>query len=162
MQEKPFLFELYHKKYVYSKKSNNKHPIQMKIIDNLLMDEVTQQAKHSPRLRMNYNFHRSLDEKCHRFLNALEIGTEVPIHHHVTKDETFVLLRGKVRVNTYNDDGTIKESTILSHADGRIGVDIPRDTWHNVECLEPNSVIFEVKEGPFVPHEKDGILIVEK
>ena len=162
MQEKPFLFELYHKKYVFSKKSNNKHPIQMKIIDNLLMDEVTEQAKHSPRLRMNYNFHRSLDEKCHRFLNALEIGTEVPIHHHVTKDETFVLLRGKVRVNTYNDDGTIKESTILSHADGRIGVDIPRNTWHNVESLESRSVIFEVKEGPFVPHEKDGILIVEK
>lgn len=132
----------------------------MKIIDNQLMNEVTEQAKHSPRLRMNYNFHRSLNEKCHRFLNALEIGTEVPIHHHVTKDETFVLLRGKVRINTYNDDGTILESYVLSHDEGRFGVDIPRNTWHNVESLESGSVIFEVKEGPFVEHEKDGILIV--
>lgn len=132
----------------------------MKIIDNQLMNEVTEQAKRSPRLRMNYNFHRSLDEKCHRFLNALEIGTEVPIHHHVTKDETFVLLRGKVRINTYNDDGTILESYVLSHDEGRFGVDIPRNTWHNVESLESGSVIFEVKEGPFVEHEKDGILIV--
>ena len=134
----------------------------MKIIDEQLMNEVTEQAKQSPRLRMNYNFHRSLDEKCHRFLNAMEIGTEVPIHHHVTKDETFVLLRGKVRVNTYNDDGTIKDSVLLSHEEGRYGVDIPRDTWHNVESLEDGSVIFEVKEGPFVEHVKDGILIIKK
>ncbi len=54
---------------------------------------------------MNYNFHQSLDEKCHRFLNAVEPGTEVPIHRHPTKDETFVLLRGRVRVTTHNDDG---------------------------------------------------------
>lgn len=134
----------------------------MKIIDEQLMNEVTERAKQSPRLRMNYNFHRSLNEKCHRFLNALELGTEVPIHHHVTKDETFVLLRGKVRVNTYNDDGTIKGSVVLSHEEGRYGVDIPRDTWHNVESLEDGSVIFEVKEGPFVEHEKDGILIIKK
>ncbi len=49
------------------------------IIDGLLLDKVTAQAKTSPRLRMNYNFHQSLDEKCHRFLNAVELGTEVPI-----------------------------------------------------------------------------------
>ena len=80
------------------------------IIDKTLLDTVSDQAKASPRLRMNYNFHQSLDEKCHRFLNAVEPGTEVPIHKHPTKDETFVLLRGRVRVNTYNDDGTVLES----------------------------------------------------
>jgi cupin fold WbuC family metalloprotein len=62
------------------------------IIDRLLLDKVTAQAKASPRLRMNYNFHQSLDEKCHRFLNAVEPGTEVPIHKHPTKDETFVIV----------------------------------------------------------------------
>ena len=51
----------------------------MKIIDEQLLKEVSAQAKGSPRLRMNYNFHQSLDEKCHRFLNAVEPGTEVPI-----------------------------------------------------------------------------------
>ena len=63
------------------------------VIDNALLDTVSAQAKASPRLRMNYNFHQSLDEKCHRFLNAVEPGTEVPIHKHPTKDETFVILR---------------------------------------------------------------------
>jgi cupin fold WbuC family metalloprotein len=117
----------------------------MKVIDNKLIDSVVEQAKESPRLRKNYNFHGSLEDKCHRFLNALEPGTEVPIHHHVTKDETFILLRGKVRVNIYNDQGEVTESIILCHADGNVGVDIPKDTWHNVECLESGSVIFEVK-----------------
>lgn len=134
----------------------------MKIIDENLIDGVIEEAKKSPRLRKNYNFHQSLDDKCHRFLNALEVGTEVPVHHHVTKDETFIILQGKIRVNTYNDEGEILESIVLSQEEGRIGVDIPKNTWHNVECLESGSVIFEVKEGPFVEHELDGILRIDK
>ena len=133
----------------------------MKIIDDSLIDTVVEQAKASPRLRMNYNFHQSLDDKCHRLLNALEVGTEVPIHRHPTKDESFVLLRGKILVNLYNDAGDVTESVLLSLSDGVYGVDIPKNVWHNVECLESGSVIFEVKEGPFVPHEKDGILQVD-
>lgn len=107
---------------------------------------------------MNLNFHESLDEKCHRFLNALEPGTVVPIHHHPTKDETFVLLKGKVRVTTHNDDGSIIEDVILSPEEGRYGMNIPKGVWHKVESLESGSILFECKEGPFVPHEEEGIL----
>jgi len=96
------------------------------IIDKNLIDKVTGQAKSSPRLRMNYNFHQSLDEKCHRFLNAVEPGTDVPIHRHPTKDESFVVLRGKVRSTTYKDDGSVIESVVLSQEDGLFGVDIQR------------------------------------
>ena len=128
------------------------------IIDKALLDKVTEQAKGSPRLRMNYNFHLSLDEKCHRFLNAVEPGTEVPIHKHPTKDETFVILRGKVRVTTHNDDGSIIDDVVLYNEEGRYGVNIPKGVWHTIEPLESNSVIFECKEGPFVEHEVDGIL----
>ena len=136
----------------------SKRKYAMKIIDNNLIDSVVAQAKESPRLRMNYNFHESLDDKCHRLLNALEPGTVVPVHRHPTKDESFVILRGKIRVNTYNDAGQVTESVVLSPADGKYGVDIAKNVWHGVECLESGSVIFEVKEGPFVPHDKDGIL----
>lgn len=127
-------------------------------IDNQTLDSLTEQAKASPRLRMNLNFHQSLDEKCHRFLNALEPGTVVPIHHHPTKDETFVLLRGKVRVTTHNDDGSIIEDVILSPEEGRYGMNIPKGVWHKVESLESGSILFECKEGPFVPHEVEGVL----
>lgn len=131
------------------------------VIDQKLLDQVSIQAKESTRLRMNYNFHQSLDDKCHRMLNAVEPGTEVPIHRHPTKDESFVILRGKVRSTTYNDDGSIIDSVVLSQEDGVYGVDIPKGIWHKLESLEPNSVIFECKEGPFVPHEEDGILEVK-
>lgn len=151
-------------------------------IDKKLLDEVSAQAKASPRQRMNYNFHQSLEDKCHRILtpstsvttrqstsklalrslfrrlNAVEPGTEVPIHRHPTKDESFVILRGRVRSTTYNDDGSVIESVVLSQEDGVYGVDIPKNVWHKLESLEPGSVIFECKEGPFVPHEEEGIL----
>lgn len=111
--------------------------------------------------RMNYNFHQSLEDKCHRMLNAVEAGTVVPIHRHPTKDESFVILRGKVRVTTHNDDGSIIEDVVLSQESGNYGVDIPKNVWHKLESLEPGSVIFECKEGPFVPHDEEGVLEVK-
>ena len=71
------------------------------LVDDKVLDDLSAQAKASPRLRMNYNFHQSLEDKCHRMLNAVEPGTVVPIHRHPTKDESFVILRGKVRVTTH-------------------------------------------------------------
>ena len=133
----------------------------MIIINNVLLNSVSNKATESSRLRMNYNFHQSLDEKCHRFLNAVEPGTIVPIHKHPTKNETFVLLRGRVQVTTHNDDGSIIEGVVLSQESGNYGVDIPKNVWHKLESLESGSVIFECKEGPFVEHEVDGILDVK-
>ena len=37
----------------------------MKIIDDKLMNDLAEEAKKSPRLRKNYNFHQSLQDKCH-------------------------------------------------------------------------------------------------
>ena len=133
----------------------------MKIIDEQLINGLAEEAKMSPRLRKNYNFHQSLQDKCHRFLNALEPGTFIPVHHHPDKAETFVVLKGKVKVSTYNDDGEVLESYIMSHEDGRYGVDIPENVWHGLECLEP-AVLLECKSGPFVEHEVDGILEIKK
>lgn len=131
------------------------------VIDSKILDELTASAKASARLRMNLNFHQSLDEKCHRFLNALEPGTAVPVHHHPTKDETFIVIRGRVRLITYSDDGEVIESVVLCPEEGRFGVNIPRNVWHTLECLE-SAILFECKEGPFVPHEDEGILEVKR
>ena len=84
----------------------------------------------------------------------------VPIHRHPTKDESFVVLRGKVRSTTFNDDGSVLESVVLCAAEGRYGVDIPKGVWHKLESLESGSVVFECKEGPFVEHEVEGIIEV--
>ena len=132
------------------------------IIDKSLLDQVSVQAKTSLRLRKNYNFCQSLEDKCHRMLNAVEPGTVVPIHRHPAKDESFVILRGKVRVTTHNDDGSIIEDVVLSQESGNYGVDIPKNVWHMVEALESGSVIFVCKEGPFVEHEVEGVLDLTK
>ena len=132
----------------------------MKVIDSSLLDKVSAEAKASPRLRMNFNFHQSLEDKCHRMLNAVEPGSEIPIHRHPSKDESFVILRGKVRVTTHNDDGSIIEDVVLSQESGNYGVDIPKNVWHKLESLESGSVIFECKEGPFVPHEEEDVMVV--
>jgi len=134
----------------------------MEIIDKTLLDSVTVEAKESPRLRKNYNFHQSLDEKCHRFLNAVEPGTVVEIHRHPAKDETFVLLRGRVIVKTYGDDGSVIDSVELCPEEGKYGVNIPKGVWHNLECIESGSVFFECKEGPYTPHDQEGILELPK
>ena len=97
------------------------------VIDNKILDNLTAQAKASPRLRMNLNFHQSLEEKCHRFLNAVEPGANMPIHRHPEKEESFVVLRGRIRVITYDDDGTIIENIVLNPSEGRYGVNVGKN-----------------------------------
>ena len=128
----------------------------MTIIDDDMLAALQEEAEKSPRLRMNRNFHRSFDDKCQRFLNAMEPGTKIPVHRHPDKDETLGLLKGKVRVSTHADGGEVLSSCVLGREEGRYGVDIPRNVWHGLECLEP-SVLFECKPGPFVPREAEGI-----
>ena len=131
------------------------------LIDDKVLDDLTRRAQNSPRRRMNLNFHESLDDKCHRFLNAVEPEADIPIHRHPEKEESFVVLRGKIRVTTYNNNGTIIEDHVLSPTEGRYGVNVEKNVWHTVEALEPGSVIFECKEGPYVPHEVEGILVID-
>ena len=53
------------------------------------------------------------------------------------------------------------ENMVLNPSEGRYGVNVGKNVWHTVEALEPGSVIFECKEGPYVPHEEEGILVVD-
>ena len=121
----------------------------MMIIDTSLLDSVTEQATESPRLRMNHNFHDSMEAKSQRMLNALEPGTEIPIHRHRTTAETYILLRGTIGVLFYNNEREIIETTELNPLKGKYGIDIPAGQWHTLEVLEPGTVIFEVKDGPY-------------
>lgn len=129
----------------------------LELITQQLMDTLCQKAEESPRLRMNHNFHPTLDDKVQRFLNAMEPGTVIDIHHHKV-DEMLILLQGSVKVLLYNDDKEIIDEAILSAKTENYGVQMPANVWHTVECLEPHTVLFEVKEGPFIKHEDSGIL----
>ena len=130
----------------------------MKLIDKSLLDSVTSGAKESNRLRMNYNFHDSLNAPCQRLLNALEPETIVPIHRHQHTSETYILLRGKLRMMFYNDDKEIIEETILSSESTNYGIHIPAGVWHAMEVLASGTVIFETKDGPYMPIQECDIL----
>ena len=131
----------------------------MELIYESLLDSVSAQAKASPRLRMNYNFHQSLDDKCHRFLNAVEPGTEVPIHRHQNTSETVVCLRGKLVEEYYDDlERMCTESIVLTPNGQTVALNIPAGQWHTVKALESGTVILEVKDGKYEPIGEEDIL----
>lgn len=128
------------------------------LIDNALLDSITLQAKESPRLRMNYNLHESLDSRAQRLFNALEPGTMLPAHRHPNTAETYVLLRGKLKVLFYNGKKEVTDEYSLDPLEGNYGVHIPKGQWHTLEVLESGTVIFEVKDGPYTPITPDNLL----
>jgi len=121
-------------------------------ISTELIDNVIDQARKSPRLRMNYNFHPELGDPVQRLLNALEPWTYIRPHKHTTKEESFVLLRGTILAVAFNDDGTIRDHAVLSQASGILGIEFEENCFHMLTSLETGSAVFEIKEGPFVPH----------
>ena len=130
----------------------------MYTLDTQLLDNLSAEARQSPRLRMNLNLHDSLDAKAQRLFNALEPGTDLPIHRHHHTAETYLLVRGKLRVMFYDDDRNEISSTILDTQTGNYGVQIPVHQWHTLEVLESGTVIFEVKDGPYTPLAEGDIL----
>lgn len=128
------------------------------LLNNKLLNQITQQAKQSSRLRMNHNLHNSLDAKAQRLFNALEPGTVLPIHRHRHTDETYILIRGGIRVFLYNDAKQLTGSYDLTDKNENFGFHIPKGQWHTLEVLESGTVIFEVKDGPYTPLGEDDIL----
>ncbi len=129
------------------------------ILDKNLLDNITSKARKSERLRMNYNLHDSLDAKAQRLFNALEPGTHLPIHRHKHTAETYIRLRGRIDVLFYNDHGVVVERYELDPKREIYGVHIPKGQWHTIEVHE-SSVIFEVKDGPYMPIDPSDILNV--
>ena len=123
----------------------------MKLITEELLDTVTSQAKENSRLRMNYNFHASMDAPIHRLLNALEPGTYLPPHRHTDKEETYLVLRGSLLAFFYDDAGNVTDKVCLNPSEGKYGLEIPSNTWHSIIALESGTVIFEIKKGPYQP-----------
>ena len=125
----------------------------MKIISEKLLNETTQKAKNSPRRRMNYNFHENESDILNRLLNAMEPDTYLPPHRHKNpdKEEVFLVLRGSAAFFTFDDKGNVTSSTVVSPDKGVYGLDIEKGVWHSLIVLEKNTVVYEIKQGPYAP-----------
>ena len=120
-------------------------------IDKTLLDNLSFQAKASPRLRMNMDLRDSAEDQSQRMLNALEPGTVLPIHRHRKTSETVAILRGRAVQYLYDDEGNETDAVLLE-AGGEIpAMQVEMGQWHRLEALESGTVIVEFKNGAYEP-----------
>lgn len=121
----------------------------IQLLDDALFDRLIERARQSPRLRTNHNFHASMEENPHRFLNVMVRGTYIAPHRHLDppKSESFLVLRGEVAFLIFDDTGTITRREVLGP--GQIGIDIGPGIWHTLVVLSDVVVCYEVKPGPY-------------
>ena len=141
------------------------------IIDKKILDELTEEAKKSPRLRMNYDLRTSPDVQSQRMLNALEPGTVLPIHRHKETSETVVCIRGHFEEYLYsenvnanvnanlnpNDNGRLVLTEVVDMVPGGVVLNIPAGQWHSLKCFESGTVLLEAKDGAFRPLDEDEV-----
>lgn len=129
------------------------------VISQAILDQLTEQAKDSQRLRMNMDLRNSSDDQSQRMLNAIEPGSPLPIHRHQKTSETVVCLRGRLVWEFYDElERRCTETTELSPNGQVVALNIPAGQWHTVKALESGSVIIEMKNGPYEPIGPQDIL----
>ena len=123
----------------------------MKKITESLVSELSGQAKKAERQRYNYNFHGDYSDPINRMINAVEKDAYFPPHKHENPDkrEIFIILKGRVLVIEFDGKGKIKDHIVLDPNEGNFGVEIPAKKWHSLIPLEEQSVLYEIKDGPY-------------
>jgi len=128
-------------------------------ITKAILDDLTAKAKESPRMRMNLDLRNSDKDTSQRMLNAIEPGSELPIHRHQKTSETVVCLRGRLVEEFYDDLGRMCEEVIELSPDGPVYcLNIPAGQWHTVHALESGTCILEMKNGTYEPLSEADIL----
>jgi cupin fold WbuC family metalloprotein len=113
---------------------------------------LSDDARSRPRRRANRNVHR-MEDPVHRLLNAIEPGSYVRPHRHLEppKTETVVVVSGGLGLLVFDDGGAVLTTALLRPAPGRFLADLPAGAWHSFVALEPGTVFFETKAGPYAP-----------
>jgi cupin fold WbuC family metalloprotein len=123
----------------------------VRLVRQEILNELSCEAKTVSRLRKNLNFHQRDESLCNRLLNAVEPDSYIPPHRHLDseKDETMILLRGRLGIAFFDEKGNIVETAVLSPGGEAVGVNIPHGEFHTVISLESGTVFFESKAGPY-------------
>lgn len=130
----------------------------MRVITATELDTLSEEARQAPRGRRNLNLHSRDDSQAHRLYNAVEPGSYIRPHRHLDpeKDETFLLVRGRLAVLSFSDEGEVLSLVTLSPGDA---ADIPSGTWHSAVALETGTIFFEAKSGPYLPLSPEEIAL---
>ncbi|GAB6057726.1 WbuC family cupin fold metalloprotein [Desulfonatronum parangueonense] len=124
-------------------------------VDARLLRQKATDAARNPRLREIHILHAGDEDPMHRMLNALQPGTYARPHRHLhpPKSEGFVILQGSAGVVVFDQtpDGIREERVLLDRERGDFAVDVRAGVWHTILALAPDTVIYEVKPGPYAP-----------
>lgn len=123
-------------------------------ITSEFIGEVKAELDLSKRGRANYNIHKDYNDPVQRLFNVANKATYVRPHKHENPDklEIFVILKGRVLLVEFDNDGKVADYIVLDKEKGNFAVEIPPRAWHTFICLEDGSCLYEVKQGPYVPN----------
>ena len=128
------------------------------LLDKDFLDNLSKLASENSRLRTSFDLRNSDKDNSQRMLNALQPGTIVPIHRHPATAETLIVIRGSICQKFYNEKGELTDTFVLKAGDECSALQIPAGQFHSLECLEANTVIFEAKDGPYMPVSPEDVL----
>lgn len=120
-------------------------------INQELLNNLTAQAKTNPRLRQSFDLRTTAEDNSQRMLNAMEPGTVMPIHRHRNTSETMVMVRGKLIERLYDDEGNLTDEFVMEPCGEYTMIQIEAGQWHSLEVLESGTIIFEAKDGKYMP-----------
>ena len=125
----------------------------MKIINQEQLDQLSREAADSQRRRKNLNMHDDFADPCQRLFNAVEPGTYIRPHRHVDppKPECFTAVRGRMVLIVFNHDGDVEQMIAFGEGCDVVALELPAGLWHTLLAIEPGSIFFETKPGPYVP-----------
>lgn len=131
----------------------------MKQIDKQLLDSLVEQAKALPRQRAHFNLHPELTDPVQRLCIAMEPGTYVRPHRHADPEtwEVLMILRGSLALLLFDEKGKVTERTVLNSRGPVTAVEFSQNTWHVPVALEPGTVVFEIKHGPYKAIEEKNL-----
>ncbi|HEY4258957.1 MAG TPA: WbuC family cupin fold metalloprotein [Schlesneria sp.] len=123
------------------------------LLTNELLEQAIQASQVSERKRMILPLHKSADASLHRMFNVMQPGTYIPPHRHLAppKDESIVIVRGALCFITFDEAGQVEQMTDIAANSPVFGVDVAAGIFHTFFILEPDTVMFEVKPGPYSP-----------
>ena len=125
---------------------------QPRFLNQSLFAELADKAAANPRGRQHHNFHE-MDEPCHRMAVGLQPDTYIQPHRHVSagKAECVIVLKGSLGLLIFSEQGEVIDKRVLQAGGECVGVDMAEGTYHGLVVLEPDSIMFECKAGPYVP-----------
>lgn len=127
-------------------------------IDQSLLDSLSAQAKANPRLRQSFDLRTTAEDNSQRMLNALEPGTVMPIHRHRNTSETMVMVRGRLIERFYDDAGNLIDEFVMEPCGAYPMIQIEAGQWHSLQVLESGTIIFEAKDGRYMPLGEEDIM----